>query len=235
MTRLSLILPAYNEGPIIAASMRTVDDYLRSLCLSYELLIGDDGSTDGTSAAAEGAGVANARVVRRSHGGKGSILSACFLESRGEYAGFLDSDLEIPVECVGQLVHALDEGFDAAIASKNLSGADDRRPLRRRLITWAYNSSVRRLFGSRLSDHQAGAKMFRGDYIRCIMPSVTSQGWLWDTEVLAMLVRDRKLVREVPVQTRILRQSHVPGSQSAVQVIAAVYRLRRQMREKSRA
>lgn len=230
MIKLSLILPAYNEGRIIAASMHAVDRYLQTLGLSYELLIGDDGSTDDTSAAAAGAGVASARVVRRPHGGKGSILSACFLESCGEYAGFLDSDLEIAVEYVGELVHALDRGYDAAIASKNLGAAEDGRPLRRRVITWGYNSAVRRLFGSRLSDHQAGAKMFHGAYIRSIMPTVTSTGWLWDTEVLAMLVRDGKRIQEVPVRTTVRRESHVPGSQSAIQIIRALHRLRRRMR-----
>lgn len=198
---LSIVLPAYNEDAIIGETVVAVDNYLKGLGREYEILVGDDGSTDRTSAVVELLGLPAVRVIRRPHLGKGAILTACLQQARGTYVGFLDADLEIPVEYVGDCLRALDHGYQIAIASKNAVPLNNRhRTVLRRLATGSYNQLVRLLFRSPVRDHQAGLKFFRGPIIHSILPQVQCTGWLWDTEVLVSAVRAGCNIQEVPVQ-----------------------------------
>lgn len=208
--RLSLVMPAYNEASIAAGSVRAVDAVLARLGIAYEILVADDGSEDGTKESVESASVERARVVRRPHRGKGGALTAGLSEAAGEYLGFIDIDLEISEDYLPAFVAALDEGFDAVIASKVLDREKSRRrPLKRRITTAGYNWLVRRLLGTALSDHQAGLKVFRREALLSVLPAVESEGWLWDTEVLARCTRRGHRVKEIAVATRPVRSGRV--------------------------
>ncbi|HSM37282.1 MAG TPA: glycosyltransferase [Longimicrobiales bacterium] len=200
---LTLILPAFNEEALIADAVRAVDDYLADLGLgTYEILVGDDGSTDATAERARSAGRAAVRVLSFPHAGKGGVLSSTMLESRGRIVGFLDADLEIAPTYVGECLARLRDGYDIAIASKTLNPEFARqRTLKRRAATRGYNLLVRLLFGSRLHDHQAGLKVFDGELIRSLVPRVRNAGWLWDTEVLVLARAAGARVAEVAVTT----------------------------------
>ncbi len=208
--RLSIVLPAFNEAAVAAASVRAVDAALAGLGIVYEIIVADDGSEDGTADAVLATGLETIRIVRRPHRGKGSVLTAGLSETSGDYVGFLDIDLEISEEYLPAFVQALDQGYDIAIASKVLDRAESRRrPLRRRVTTAGYNWLVRRLFGTGLSDHQAGLKLFRRETLIPVLPAVRSESWLWDTEVLALCARRASRVKEIPVATRPVRPGHV--------------------------
>lgn len=199
---LSLILPAFNEEALIAESVRRVDAYLRGLGVTYEVLIGDDGSTDATAQRVRELDLPRVRVLSFPHAGKGGVLSASIPESTGRFVGFLDADLEIAPEYVGACLDRLRSAYDIAIASKTLNPEyARRRSFKRRVATRGYNFLVRVLFGSRLHDHQAGLKVFDGDLIRGLIPHVRNTGWLWDTEVLVLARGIRAKVAEVAVTT----------------------------------
>lgn len=232
MIDLSLILPAWNEAPIIAASVRAVDRYLTDLALPFEILVGDDGSTDDTAGAALKPGLPSVRVVTRPHSGKGGIISACVLESQGAVIGFLDSDLEIPVDCVSVLLERVREGWDVAIASKAIdAAAARRRPLPRRMATLAFNTLARITVHSHLRDHQAGLKLFPGDYLRSLVPRIRNTGWLWDTEVLAHCLRDGLKVVEVPVATTPRAGSKVSMAATSWRMFWDLLKLRSQLKK----
>lgn len=227
---VSLVLPAYNEGALIGSSVLKVHAELETLGRSYEIIVGDDGSTDQTSLVVHSLALPQVRVVRRPHHGKGGILSEAFLESAGRYVGFLDSDLEIAPMYLGTCLAALEEGFDAAIAAKTLHPEFRQRSLSRRVTTKGYNFLVRLLFRSSVSDHQAGLKLFVGDYLRSILPEIRSTGWLWDTEVLLRFLRDGKKIREIPVATRPTRGTHVGTLTTSWEMfwgLCRLYRLQR--------
>jgi glycosyltransferase involved in cell wall biosynthesis len=204
---LTVILPAYNEQAVVARSIARVDAFLRGTGRSYEILLGDDGSKDATVAVARATECAALRIVTRPHSGKGAILTAALREARGEYAGFIDADLEIDIAYLTEFLRLLDSGCDAVIARKT-EHADPakRRPLRRRILTAAYNATARLLFRTSYRDHQAGMKFFRRSMLRRVLPTLRSTGWIWDTEMLVSLRRAHAVVQQVPIVT-----SEVPG------------------------
>lgn len=193
---LSIVVPARNEAGIIRQTLITLNGYLDGLSVSYELILGDSGSSDDTARVALALGLPNLRAVREEEGGKGRILTASLQQARGRIIGFIDADLEIPAWTLGRLLEQIHAGADVAIASKASPG--DRRPLRRRAVTWGLNAAVRMLFGTPFSDHQAGCKLFRASVLVPILGRVESSGWLWDTEVLVNVLRARGSVVEVP-------------------------------------
>jgi glycosyltransferase involved in cell wall biosynthesis len=228
--KLSLVLPAYNEASIAADSVRAVDSVLRSLNIEYEILVADDGSEDGTKEAVESADLSRVRVIRRPHKGKGAALSAGFRHATGEYVGFLDIDLEISEDYLPRFLAALESGFDIAIASKVLNDRERRnRPLKRRITTAAYNYLVRKLFATGLGDHQAGLKLFRHSTLEQILPSVASEGWLWDTEVLARAVANGARVKEIGVATRPVRPGHVSVVSTSWEMLTQLFGLRKRL------
>lgn len=207
---ISIAIPAYNEEGLIADTVQRVDDCLSGLGCAYEILVGDDGSSDRTGDAARSLGLPHVRVIARQHEGKGAILTASLQAATGGYLGFIDADLEIDPAHIPELVQALDDGYDAAVASKVLDATLEReRSLSRRLSTRVYNGLVRLGFGSRLTDHQAGLKLFRAEALRAVLPDVRSSGWSWDTEVLVALLDRGVRIKEIPVQTTTVRDSHV--------------------------
>lgn len=208
--KLSLVVPAFNEAGVVGESVRRIDAFLGQAGLTYEIVVGDDGSDDGTAEEVRGLGLDTVRVVRRPHRGKGAILTDALQETRGSYAGFIDADLEIDVSYLPEFVGALEDGYDVAIASKQLDpGMNRHRRISRRVTTAVYNLLARWLFGSSLTDHQAGLKLFRGELIRSLLPEVENQGWLWDTEVLLACLRTDQRIKEIPVEAVRRREGHV--------------------------
>ena len=210
MTDLSLVVPAYNEAGVVGDSVRRIDEFLREMGLSYEIVLGDDGSTDATAGEVEALDLPRVRVVRRPHRGKGAILTDALAQTEGDYAGFIDADLEIDVAYLPEFLAALEDGYDVAIGSKALDPElNSHRPLSRRLTTMGYNLLARLLFRSPLSDHQAGLKLFRGELIRSLVADVRNEGWLWDTEVLVACQRADCSIKEIPVEAVRRREGHV--------------------------
>jgi hypothetical protein len=227
---LSLILPCRNEEEVLGSTLEVVDRFLARRGHSYEILVSDDSSTDGT------AGVA-AEYARRNLGvrvvpaaaerGKGAALSRGFAAAHGQWAAFLDADLEIPVENLSSLLKALEEGADIAIGSKRIGSDSKRRSSIRRLITAGYAAWVRIWLGSRLSDHQAGAKALRLDRCRSVLERIRSTGWSWDTEMLVYAQQEGLRITECPITTRPTnRASRVHVLRDPLRMAWEVVRLR---------
>jgi glycosyltransferase involved in cell wall biosynthesis len=209
---ISLVLPARDEATIIQDSIRSVAAVLESLEPSYEIIVGDSGSRDGTGDRARALGLERVRVVREELPGKGRVLTRALGEARGRIIGFLDADLEIPPETLIPLLEVIRGGAHAAIAAKTPE-TDARRSVFRRALTRTYNAGVALLLGSSLPDHQAGCKLFWAPALRSVLPDVVSTGWLWDTEVLMRLLRRRARIEAIPCRPGPVRPSRVrPGS-----------------------
>lgn len=227
MQLMSLAIPCYNEEGIIASTLKKVISALDGR-FSFEILAGDDGSTDRTSEQVSALSKDDPRIrlVRSmAHLGKGGILMQCFRAAKGDILAFIDADLEIDVHFLFDLVQKVSEGYDIAIGSKVLHEDFQRRPLNRRIMTLAYNALVRRLLGSALHDHQAGLKAFRRESMLSMLPALQDVSWAWDTEVLVRAQMSGFSIAEVPIQTTYQRPSKISFVKTSSDMLTAVLSL----------
>lgn len=201
---LTIVLPAYNEGRRLEATLARCAGFLRELVTDGEVIVADDGSTDDTrrvvgEAARELASAhLEIRYLPLPHRGKGAAVRAGMLAARGDPVAFLDADLSIPVDVTGDLVAALRDGADVAVASRYVVGATVRRPVLRRLMSRVYRRLVRLLVPTGLEDTQCGGKAYTAEAARALFSRQTLDGFAFDAEVLHIARRRGYRVREVP-------------------------------------
>jgi dolichol-phosphate mannosyltransferase len=201
---LSLILPAYNSAPYIAASVRLVAEALAKLDdVGWEIIVVCDGSTDGTAMAAEAVKHPHVSVLRNDVNlGKGEAILRGVSASRGRLIGWLDSDLDIGPDAILQGVAALVAGeLDAAVGSKRHPASTVSYPLIRRAYSMGFQALVRVLFRIKVRDTQVGAKVFRREMLDTVAPLLLVKRYAFDLEVLAVGAEfgfDR--IGEVPIE-----------------------------------
>ena len=221
---LSLVVPARNESGLIARSLVRLAEVLSRQAIPYEIIVSDSGSTDRTTAVVERLALPNVRLVRNALPGKGRALTSGMTGARGDFVGFIDADLEIDPNFIVPLLQALQAGADFAIGVKTLP--DPRRSRLRRAATLCYNAIIRRVLGTPFSDHQAGLKLFRAEWIGPLLPRIMSENWFWDTEVLFALHRAGARGAEVGVRTIRHRKSHVSFWRVSTELLVEGIRLR---------
>ncbi len=221
---LSVIVPARNESGLIARSLVRLAEVLSRLEVPYEIIVSDSASTDRTVGIVERQALPFVRLVRNELPGKGRALTSGMSKARGQFVGFIDADLEIDPNFLTPLFDAVRAGSDFAIGVKTLP--DPRRSKLRRAATYCYNAIIRRVLGTPFSDHQAGLKLFDGDWLRPLLPRVQSEGWFWDTEVLFALHRAGARGAEIGVRTIRHRTSHVSFWRVSLELLIEGVRLR---------
>lgn len=200
---LTLVAPAYNCAPHIAANLRAILDALEAIERPFELIVVCDGSTDGTAEAARTVDDPRVRVLRRElNGGKGQAVVHGLLAARGRLVGWLDGDLDIGPEAIVAAVAVFDaEEVDAVLGSKRHPDSTVAYPVLRRLYSLGFQLLARVLFRVGIRDTQVGAKVFRREVVDTVAPLLLIKRYAFDLEFLAVSVQfgfDR--LREVPVR-----------------------------------
>lgn len=120
------------------------------------------------------------------------------LAAHGDPIAFLDADLSIPVEVLGELVAALRDGADIAVASRYVPGSSVERPLLRRVMSHAYRWLVRLVVPTGLQDTQCGGKAYTAEAARALFSRQAVDGFAFDAEVLYAARQQGYRVSEVP-------------------------------------
>jgi predicted glycoside hydrolase/deacetylase ChbG (UPF0249 family) len=201
---LSVVVPAYDEAEHLAENLRRLVDCLERTPRPFEVLVVDDGSRDGTAAAAETVAASDARVRVLRHPrnlGKGAALATGCAAARGAVLALLDADLEIPPEEVPALVALLEtSGADLAVGSKYHPRATLRWPWHRRALSRLYHLATALLFRLPLRDTQTGLKALRLEAARDLVPRLTSRRFAWDVELLLLAHRRGRRAVTGPVR-----------------------------------
>lgn len=219
---LSLIIPAYNEAGRIEATVRAATTYLANQPYDSELIVVDDGSTDGTAALAAEllATTPGGRLMQIPHGGKAAALRAGLEAAAKDLVAFSDADLATPLCYLEELRRKVADGCDIAIGSREGAGA--RRygePIYRHLMGRGFNLIVRALVLPDIQDTQCGFKLFRREAIGAILersrlyrdsdqlrgPRVTA----FDVELLVVGRLLGFRIRQIPVTWNYGQQSKV--------------------------
>jgi glycosyltransferase involved in cell wall biosynthesis len=199
---VSLIVPAYNEVTGLERAIVTADAEVSKIAASYEIIVAEDGSSDGTNELARRLSETN-RTVRHLHNderlGRGKALTRAFWESRGAILAYMDVDLSTDMSSLRPLIDSIREGWDICTGSRMIQGSLVKRSMTRKLSSWTYNQMIRILFDTGVHDHQCGFKAFNRRSLFAILGEVEDTHWFWDTEVLAVASHRGYKIREIPI------------------------------------
>jgi len=233
---VSIVLPAYNEANKLETAVAKVIKALEEFADSYEIIVAEDGSTDGTDKVAALLSKRHPFVMHL-HGekrfGRGAALKNAFKKSSGKILVYMDVDLATDVGQLKSLVRTIEEeGFDFAIGSRMLSESKVERSRTRQITSKSYNFLVRAMLGSKVKDHQCGFKAFRREPLMQLLDEVNARHWFWDTEIIVRAFRKGYKIKEVPVEWKGGRETKVrllgDSFSMAGQVIKLWWQLKRQ-------
>jgi glycosyltransferase involved in cell wall biosynthesis len=228
---LSIVLPCLDEAERLPATLRAYLAHYPAGRAEVELLVVDDGSTDGTAAVADRVAGTDQRVrVLRtaSNHGKGYAVRAGIRAAQGELVVFTDADGSYGPEQVDLVVAAL-AGAPVAIGARLGSQAGAGRPLRR-LASRVFNRAMRLLLGLPFHDTQCGLKGFRQEAAAAVFGRARVDGFAFDAEMLLLARHLGLRVVEVPVraQERLGSRVHLTGD--ALRMLLDVWAVRRAAR-----
>ena len=200
---LSVIVPTLNEERCIGQFLDRVSAFLESHGESWEIVVVDDGSSDGTVALVERLKEMDPRIqlFKQPHRGKGAAVRRGMLGARGAWRLMTDADLSVsPDEWASFLGTAANTGAEVIIGSREAAGA--RRigePVSRHLVGRVFNWIVQLCVLPGIHDTQCGFKLLRADAAQTVFPHVTTDGFAFDVELLFLARRAGFRLREVGV------------------------------------
>jgi len=140
---------------------------------------------------------------------------------------YMDVDLATDLGAFPLLLGAIEqEGYDVAIGSRILRGAQVKRSPKRELLSRGYNRMIRALFRVSFHDAQCGFKALRASVARELVPLVKDQAWFFDTELLLLAARKGYRIKEVPVVWTEAEHTTVHVRKTVTEDIKGLIRMR---------
>jgi putative flippase GtrA len=225
--RLSVVIPAYGEAGRIAD---VIAGLRRELAPAgdIEVVVVDDGSTDGTADAARRGG-ADQVLQQPVNRGKGAAVRAGMLVARGRTVAFTDADLAYPPAQLLDLLERVESGWDVVVGSRRhvetstLVRARRLREMSGRL----FNQLTLLVLLGQYRDTQCGIKAFRSDVARLLFGHATIDRFAFDVELFHLAERYRLSLTEVPVTLVNTTASTVRVGPDAVRMVLDLFRVRR--------
>jgi glycosyltransferase involved in cell wall biosynthesis len=195
--RVSFLVPAYNEASTIIELL----DLVAALDLDQQIVVVDDGSTDGTADLVERWGAARDDVVlvRQRNQGKGSAVRAAIPHADGEICVIQDADLEYDPADVPALIEPIERGSADVVYGSRLSGGKPQRAyLFWHLVGNRFLSLLTNvLYNTTLSDMETGYKAFRTEVLRSL--DLRQNDFGIEPEITAKICKRKLRVYEVPI------------------------------------
>ncbi|MGH9171657.1 MAG: glycosyltransferase [Acidimicrobiales bacterium] len=224
---LSIVLPAHNEVELLEGAVAELASALRQRELDFEIVVVENGSTDGTAELAHKitAPVPELRVVELERPDYGAAVATGFRASRGDIVVHFDVDL-IDMAFLGEGT-ALIESRQAGIvlASKRAPGATDDRPAHRRILTAGFTLAMRLLLAVPVTDAH-GMKVLSRSACAPSASACKMTGALYDVELVLRASRAGVIVAELPADVREIRPPRTPVWHRSVESASGLLRLR---------
>ena len=196
MSRVSIIVPAYNEAPILEKTLSQLVEAFPG----EEVILVNDGSSDATEDVAARLAPAVTYLTYQPNHGKGYAIRTGMLAASGDLLVFTDADLPFGVKGVERVLAELraPEGCDIAIAEKIRL----RRGRAYRAARWGVRLIIRAFNGLRMPDTQAGLKAFTQAAARRIFTRTRIDRFAADIEMLYLAQREGLRITSVPMEVR---------------------------------
>jgi glycosyltransferase involved in cell wall biosynthesis len=192
---VSFLIPTYNEESTVA----DVVERVRRLPFDRQILVVDDGSTDGTAAALDRVAGDDLLVLREPHRGKGAAVRAGIPHVHGEIVVIQDADLEYDPADVPALIQPIVDGVADVVYGSRLIGGRPQRAylfwhrLGNRLLSLVAGV----LYNTTLSDMETGYKAFRADVLKSL--DLREDGFGIEPEITGWICRRRLRIYELPI------------------------------------
>jgi dolichyl-phosphate beta-glucosyltransferase len=199
---LTLIIPGYNEEKRLPRTLSQVSAYLDHWGIDYRVIVADDGSRDGTAAAAEGFGPRFRVISLPINRGKGAAVRSAMLSATGYVAAFTDADLPYSLDSLRAGYELIRNGHcEVAFGARDFEGSREivKRRTLRRAASAVFRQIVRFLISRDVTDTQAGLKLFSADASREIFSRTVIDGFAFDAEVVFLTHHLNFDYRRIPV------------------------------------
>jgi glycosyltransferase involved in cell wall biosynthesis len=203
---ISIVIPVYNEAEHISSTLDKITAMLDVTQLEYEILVVNDGSTDGTCHILEKESQLDRRIKVISYDvnmGKGYAVKQGVLKCEGKIIMFLDGDLDISPAGIQEYVKEL-ESCDIVIASKMHPLSKVKCPPSRRFLSRGFNLIVRALTGVKVTDTQSGLKAAKSGSLKVIFNMMKTNRFAFDVELITAAHANNLSLKELPIELEIL-------------------------------
>jgi len=228
---ISIVIPAFNEEVNIVSTLEDIAVYLKASSFNYEVIIVDDGSKDKTVALADSCQhLFNNMLVLKSlrNQGKGSAVKIGILQAQGDNILFMDADNSTRINQLDKLLAFLNNGFDIAIASRRVAGAeiDKFQPILRRFLGNIYIALSKIILGTSVKDYNCGFKVFKKNAAKVLFSKITQKDWSFDSEVLFLASQNGFKIGEVPVKWQDKRTSKVKPFRDGLKSLISLFKIK---------
>jgi dolichyl-phosphate beta-glucosyltransferase len=212
---IALVIPTYNERERLPRALDELSRFLQREGLTGQIIVADDGSTDGTPGIARRwiesrrDGGLTVELVEIDHRGKGAAVRAGMNRAEAPVVGYLDTDLSAGPDAVERVYRAIKDGADVAMGSRGLpeSVLPVRQPWYRERAGRTFNVILRKLSRLPYRDTQCGLKLFRYEAATQIFRHQRLDGFAFDAEAVVLALKLGYTVEEIPIVW-----SHAEGS-----------------------
>jgi dolichyl-phosphate beta-glucosyltransferase len=233
---LSIVIPAYNEQKRIGRSLDDILAFLKSQTYRAEVIVVDDGSSDGTAASVSEriaqfheAGHELRVLTNDPNRGKGYSVKRGLTEARGEIVLFTDADLSSPITEAPKLIDPIsgdktDVAFGSRALNRELIGV--RQPVIRDFGGRLFNLFMKTITGLRYQDTQCGFKAFRREPALAVFKLQSIERFGFDPEVLYIAKKRGLRLLEVPVVWNDSEGSTVNYVSDSIKMFTDLLRIR---------
>ena len=235
---LSVIVPAYNEAERLPKTLRRFQEYLSRQPYSYEIVVVNDGSRDGTAEIAERmkSEIKNLRIIdRKKNCGKGYTVMEGMLAAHGKIRLFADADNATDISHFDKMRQFFDKGYEVVICSRDPKDAPGARqaipqPWWKRLLGNAGNLYIQWMAVRGIWDTQCGFKAFRDFAAERIFKQLKTYRWAFDVEALALARRFDFKIGIIPADWKNDPNTRV-GIMGYFKTLWEVYKIRRNFKK----
>ena len=216
MNRLSIILPAKNEGP----ALKNLLPLLRETHPGAEIIVVDDGSTDDTLACCASAGVACLSSPYSM--GNGAAIKRGARAAQGELLVFMDADGQHDPADIARLLARLDEGYDMVVGARDW---DSQAGVGRGLANALYNWLASRITGHAVADLTSGYRAVRADKFREFL-HLLPNGFSYPTTSTMAFFRSAYAVAYVPIKAaERVGKSHIKPLRDGLRFLLIIFKI----------
>lgn len=205
--KLSVIIPAYNEGERIGKTLNKVGGYLEKQDYEAEIIVVNDGSKDNTADVVKSLEeeIKNLRLIdNKKNKGKGGVVKQGMLEAEGEFLLFMDADNSTSLEHVEKMWPKFEEEAQVVIGTRDKRDHPEAKqavpqPKIKRLVADIGNLVIQLLLLPGIWDTQCGFKAFRREAAKKLFAKSKGYRWAFDIEIIKMAKKMGMKVELVPV------------------------------------